>query len=144
MRTLIGTAIVPDPPPTIKDGGLIREGYDTALDELKYISKNGKSWIANFQAEEITRTGINSLKVGYNKVFGYYIEVTNVNKDNIPQAYIRKQTLKNAERFITPELKEYETKVLTADERAMDLEYDLFIQIREQVSGFTARLQKDV
>ena len=142
VRTLIGTAIVPDPPPTIKDGGLIREGYDTALDELKYISKNGKSWIANFQAEEITRTGINSLKVGYNKVFGYYIEVTNVNKDNIPQAYIRKQTLKNAERFITPELKEYETKVLTADERAMDLEYDLFIQIREQVSGFTARLQR--
>ncbi|MEK7805634.1 MAG: DNA mismatch repair protein MutS, partial [Planctomycetota bacterium] len=142
VRTLIGTAIVPDPPPTIKDGGLIREGYDAALDELKYISKNGKSWIANFQAEEIARTGINSLKVGYNKVFGYYIEVTNVNKDNIPQAYIRKQTLKNAERFITPELKEYETKVLTADERAMDLEYDLFIQIREQVSGFTARLQR--
>jgi len=142
VRTLIGTAIVPDPPPTIKDGGLIREGYDTALDELKYISKNGKSWIANFQAEEITRTGINSLKVGYNKVFGYYIEVTNVNKDNIPQTYIRKQTLKNAERFITPELKEYETKVLTADDRAMELEYDLFIQIREQVSGFTARLQR--
>ncbi|MBM2834259.1 MAG: mutS [Candidatus Brocadiaceae bacterium] len=142
VRTLIGTAIVPDPPPTIKDGGLIREGYDAALDELKYISKNGKSWIANFQAEEITRTGINSLKVGYNKVFGYYIEVTNVHKDNTPQTYIRKQTLKNAERFITPELKEYETKVLTADERAKDLEYDLFIQIREQVSGFTARLQR--
>ncbi|MBI4221316.1 MAG: DNA mismatch repair protein MutS [Planctomycetes bacterium] len=142
VRTLIGTAIVPDPPPTIKDGGLIREGYDAALDELKYISKNGKSWIANFQAEEIARTGINSLKVGYNKVFGYYIEVTNANKDNIPETYIRKQTLKNAERFITPELKEYETKVLTADERAKDLEYDLFIQIREQVSGFTARLQK--
>lgn len=142
VRILIGTVIVPDPPPTIKDGGLIREGYDAALDELKYISKNGKSWIANFQAEEIARTGINSLKVGYNKVFGYYIEVTNVNKDNIPQTYIRKQTLKNAERFITPELKEYETKVLTADERAMELEYDLFIQIREQVSGFTARLQR--
>jgi len=142
VRTLIGTAIVSDPPPTIKDGGLIREGYDAALDELKYISKNGKSWIANFQAEEITRTGINSLKVGYNKVFGYYIEVTNANKDNIPETYIRKQTLKNAERFITPELKEYETKVLTADERAKDLEYDLFIQIREQVSGFTARLQR--
>ncbi|MEK7750152.1 MAG: DNA mismatch repair protein MutS [Planctomycetota bacterium] len=142
VRTLIGTAIVPDPPPTIKDGGLIREGYDAALDELKYISKNGKSWIANFQAEEITRTGINSLKVGYNKVFGYYIEVTNLHKDNTPQTYIRKQTLKNAERFITPELKEYETKVLTADERAMELEYDLFIQIREQVSGFTARLQR--
>ncbi|HHT9138367.1 MAG TPA: DNA mismatch repair protein MutS [Candidatus Wunengus sp. YC60] len=142
VRTLIGTAIVPDPPPAIKDGGLIREGYDAALDELKYISRNGKSWIANFQAEEIARTGINSLKVGYNKVFGYYIEVTNTNKDNIPQSYIRKQTLKNAERFITPDLKEYETKVLTADERAKDLEYDLFIQIREQVSTFTPRLQR--
>jgi DNA mismatch repair protein MutS len=142
VRILIGTALVPDPPPAIKDGGLIREGYDASLDELRYISKNGKNWIANFQAEEIERTGINSLKVGYNKVFGYYIEVTNIHKDNIPQAYIRKQTLKNAERFITPELKDYETKVLTADERARELEYDLFIQIREQISGFTARLQK--
>ncbi len=142
VRVLIGTAIVPDPPPTIKDGGLVREGYDAPLDELRYISKNGKSWIANFQAEEIARTGINSLKVGYNKVFGYYIEVTNVHKDNIPQTYIRKQTLKNAERFITPELKDYETKVLTADERARDLEYDLFIQIRDQVGTYTARLQK--
>ena len=142
VRTLIGTAIVPDPPPMIKDGGLIREGYDATLDELKYISKNGKSWIANFQAEEIARTGINSLKVGFNKVFGYYIEVTNLHKDNIPKTYIRKQTIKNAERFITPELKDYETKVLTADERAKDLEYDIFIQIREQVSAFTPQLQK--
>ncbi|KXK25541.1 MAG: DNA mismatch repair protein MutS [Candidatus Brocadia sinica] len=142
VRILIGTAIVPDPPPTIKEGGLIREGYDASLDELRCVSKNGKSWIANFQAEEIARSGINSLKVGYNKVFGYYIEVTNVHKDNIPQSYIRKQTLKNAERFITPELKDYETKVLTADERARDLEYDLFIQIREKVSVYTARLQR--
>jgi DNA mismatch repair protein MutS len=142
VRILIGTAIVPDPPHAIKDGGLIREGYDASLDELRHISKNGKSWIANFQAEEIERTGINSLKVGYNKVFGYYIEVTNVHKDNIPQSYIRKQTLKNAERFITPELKDYETKVLTADERARSLEYDLFIQIRDQVSAYTARLQR--
>ncbi|HHT9129686.1 MAG TPA: DNA mismatch repair protein MutS [Candidatus Brocadiaceae bacterium] len=141
VRTLLGTAIVSDPPPTIKDGGIIREGYAATLDELRYISKNGKSWIANFQAEEIARTGINSLKVGYNKVFGYYIEVTNIHKDNIPQTYIRKQTLKNAERFITPELKDYETKVLTADERSKNLEYDLFVQIREQVSTYTARLQ---
>jgi len=142
VRILIGTSIVPDPPPTIKEGGLIREGYDASLDELRYLSKNGKNWIANFQAEEIARTGINSLKVGYNKVFGYYIEITNVHKDSIPQNYIRKQTIKNAERFITPELKEYETRVLTADERARDLEYDLFFQIREQVGTFTARLQK--
>ena len=140
--TLIGAAIVPDAPLTIKDGGLIREGYNAELDELKYISKNGKSWIANFQAEEITRTGISSLKVGYNKVFGYYIEVTNTHKDSVPQAYIRKQTLKNAERFITSELKDYETKVLTADERAKDLEYDLFVQIRKQIAAFTPQLQK--
>ncbi len=141
-QSLINTAIVPEPPHTIKDGGIIREGYDATLDELRYISKNGKSWIANFEAEEIARTGINSLKVGYNKVFGYYIEVTNTHKDNIPPIYIRKQTLKNAERFITPELKDYEAKVLTADERAKDLEYDLFLQIREQVGTFTSRIQR--
>ena len=140
--TLIGSAITPDPPPTIKDGGLINEGYDPALDELRHISRNGKQWIAGFQAEEIARTGINSLKVGYNKVFGYYIEVTNTRKDAIPQTYIRKQTLKNAERFITPELKDYETKVLTADERAKSLEYDLFLRMREEVSSFTPQLQK--
>jgi DNA mismatch repair protein MutS len=141
VRTLIGTAIVNNPPPAIKDGGIIREGYDAELDELKYTSRNGKNWIANFQAAEITRTGINTLKVGYNRVFGYYIEITNVHKDKIPEGYIRKQTLKNAERFITPELKDYETKVLTADERAKDMEYDLFIQVRDQVSAFTPRLQ---
>ncbi len=141
VRTLIGTAIVNNPPPAIKDGGIIREGYDAELDELRYTSRNGKNWIANFQAAEITRTGINTLKVGYNRVFGYYIEITNVHKDKIPEGYIRKQTLKNAERFITPELKDYETKVLTADERAKDMEYDLFIQVRDQVSAFTPRLQ---
>ncbi|MBM4053303.1 MAG: DNA mismatch repair protein MutS [Planctomycetes bacterium] len=141
LRTLIGMAIVPDPPHSVKDGGIIREGYDAALDELRYISKNGKQWIANFQAEEIARTNINSLKVGYNKVFGYYIEITNTHKDNIPPAYIRKQTLKNAERYITPELKDYETKVLTADERAKDMEYDLFIQLREKTGSFTKQLQ---
>lgn len=142
LRILIDTAIVSDPPPAITDGGLIREGYDPALDELRYISKNGKTWIANFETEEVTRTGINSLKIGYNKIFGYYIEITNTHKDSIPKTYIRKQTLKNAERFITPELKEYETKVLTADERAKNLEHDLFIKVREQVSTFTPRLQR--
>ncbi|HHT9125136.1 MAG TPA: DNA mismatch repair protein MutS [Candidatus Brocadiia bacterium] len=142
VRILIGTAIVPDPPHTIKDGGMIREGYDQDLDELHHIRKSGKNWIANFQAEEIKRTGINSLKVGYNRVFGYYIEITNTYKDNIPQTYIRKQTLKNAERYITPELKDYETKVLTADERAKELEYDIFGRLREEVSSHTKRLQK--
>lgn len=141
LRTLIGMAISPDSPHSLKEGGIIKEGYDAALDELRYISKNGKQWIAHFQAEEIARTNINSLKVGYNKVFGYYIEITNTHRENIPPAYIRKQTLKNAERYITPELKEYETKVLTAEERAKDLEYDLFIQLRDKAGTFTKQLQ---
>ena len=141
VRALISTAIVPDPPHSIRDGRIIQEGYDHDLDELRNISRNGKNWIANFQAKEVERTGISSLKAGYNRVFGYYIEITNVHKDSIPETYIRKQTLKNAERYITPELKEYETKVLTADERAKDLEYEIFQQIREEVSTHTKRIQ---
>ncbi|MCP4267603.1 MAG: DNA mismatch repair protein MutS, partial [Candidatus Brocadiaceae bacterium] len=142
VRVLIDTAIVSDPPHSVRDGGMIKEGYDHDLDELKNISKNGKSWIAGFQSKETERTGISSLKIGYNKVFGYYIEITNIHKDRIPETYIRKQTLKHAERYITPELKEYETKVLTADDRAKDLEYEYFQKIREEVSAYTERLQK--
>ncbi|HJO47873.1 MAG TPA: DNA mismatch repair protein MutS, partial [Candidatus Scalindua sp.] len=142
VRVLISTAIVPDPPHSVREGGIIQEGYDHDLDELRNISKNGKSWIAGFQSQETDRTGISSLKVGYNKVFGYYIEITNVHKDRVPETYIRKQTLKHAERYITPELKEYEAKVLTADERAKELEYEAFQQIREEVSTYTERLQK--
>ncbi len=142
VRVLISTAIVPDPPHSVRDGGIIQEGYDHDLDELRNISKNGKSWIAGFQSQETDRTGISSLKVGYTKVFGYYIEITNVHKDRVPETYIRKQTLKHAERYITPELKEYETKVLTADERAKELEYETFQKIREEVSTYTERLQK--
>ena len=142
VRVLISTAIVPDPPHSVREGGIIQEGYDHDLDELRNISKNGKSWIAGFQSQETDRTGISSLKVGYNKVFGYYIEITNVHKERVPETYIRKQTLKHAERYITPELKEYETKVLTADERAKELEYEAFQKIREEVSTYTERLQK--
>lgn len=141
-RVLIGAAIVMDPPLNINEGGIIREGYSKDLDELRNVSKNGKGWIANFQSEEIKRTGVQSLKVGYNKVFGYYIEVTNVNKDKIPTGYIRKQTLKNAERYITSELKEYESKVLTADERSKEIELDIFQKLREEVARFTPRIQK--
>lgn len=142
VRVLISTAIVPEPPQSIRDGGIIQEGYDHDLDELRNISKNGKSWIAGFQSHETDRTGISSLKVGYNKVFGYYIEITNVHKERVPETYIRKQTLKHAERYITLELKEYETKVLTADERAKELEYEAFQKIRDEVSTYTERLQK--
>jgi DNA mismatch repair protein MutS len=141
-RALIAAAIHPEPPVPLKEGGLIRDGYATELDELRAIQRDGKSWIARFQAQETERTKIPSLKVGYNQVFGYYIEITHVHQEKIPPDYVRKQTLKNAERYITPELKEYEAKVLTADERACDLEYDLFVRVRDGVAAHTARLQE--
>lgn len=125
-----------------KEGGFIRAGYCAELDELREIGKGGKDWIARYQAEEIARTGIPSLKVGYNKVFGYYIEVSNTHREKVPTHYIRKQTIKNAERYITPELKSYEEKVLSAEERARQLEYDLFLALREQVVGARAALKR--
>jgi DNA mismatch repair protein MutS len=140
LREALETALVPDPPLSPKEGGLIRRGYDAELDELHQIATSGKEWIARFQAQEITRTGINSLKVGYNQVFGYYIEITHAHRSRIPADYQRKQTLKNAERYITPELKEYEEKVLTAEEKIHQREYDLFISLRDRVAAQTHRL----
>jgi len=140
-RTLIGAAIAPDPAPTLREGRIIRDGYSAELDELRSLQRDGRQWIARYQAREMERTGIPSLKVGYNQVFGYYIEVTHTHQEKVPPDYIRKQTLKNAERYITPELKEYETRVLTAQERAQDIEYDLFVKVRETVAGYTERLQ---
>jgi DNA mismatch repair protein MutS len=142
IRLLIDESIAEDPPLTIKDGGLIRKGYDTAIDELKEISSSGKDFITSLQAREREKTGVSSLKVGFNRVFGYYIEVTKANASQVPEEYIRKQTLVNAERFITPELKEYEGKVLGAEERLKNLEYDVFVKIREQISGETEKLQE--
>ncbi len=141
VEGLIATAVKTDPPAVITDGGLIRDGYSPELDELRLTAREGKSWIARFEAEESARSEIPSLKVGFNKVFGYYIEVTNTHKDKVPEHYIRKQTLKNAERYITPELKERESTVLGAGERAKELEYEIFQQVREEVSGYTERLQ---
>ena len=141
-RTLIGAAVAPDPPVMLKEGGLIRDGYSSELDELRSIQRDGKNWIARFQAREVERTNIPSLKIGYNQVFGYYIEVTHVHGEKVPPDYVRKQTLKNAERYITPDLKEYETRVLTAEERARELEYNLFVQVRQSVAEHTARLQE--
>jgi DNA mismatch repair protein MutS len=141
VEGLIATAIKPEPPAVLTEGDLIRDGYSPALDELRMTSREGRSWIARFEAEESARSGIPSLKVGFNKVFGYYIEVTNTHKDKVPPHYIRKQTLKNAERYITPELKERESSVLGAGERARELEYEIFQQVREEVAGYTARLQ---
>jgi DNA mismatch repair protein MutS len=144
VRTEIEAALVDEPPLAIKEGGLIREGYHAGLDELRAAAKGGKSWIAKFQAEQVRRTGIQSLKVGYNKVFGYYIEITHAQAQargaNIPTDYIRKQTIKNAERYITPELKEYEERVLRAEDRACELEYELFTTLRDRVSAEAPRL----
>ncbi len=130
---LIGKAIQEAPPLALKEGGLIRDGFDPALDELRAAMRSGKDWIAKLQQDEIARTGIQSLKVRFNSVFGYYIEVTKANLDRVPAQYVRKQTIANGERFITPELKEMEGKILGAEERSAKLEYDLFQRVRESV-----------
>jgi DNA mismatch repair protein MutS len=135
VRDLLARALEDEPPVSIKEGGLIRAGYHAEVDELRSLSRQGKSFIAELQARERERTGIASLKVEYNSVFGYYIEVTKANAKLVPGDYQRKQTLVNAERYITPELKEYENKVLTAEERLMALELELFLELRARVAG---------
>ena len=139
---LIENGIHPNPPATIREGGIICDGYDEELDELRQIVGEGKDWIAAMEAEERKRSGIQSLKIGFNQVFGYYIDVTKPNLDMVPEHYIRKQTLRNSERFITPELKEQEAKVLNAEDRIQTLEYELFCQIRDEVSKYTEAIQK--
>ncbi len=125
-------ALVDDPPLTLKEGGIFRDGYDADLDTLRQASRDGKSWISQLQEREIAATGIRSLKVRYNSVFGYFIEVTKSNLANVPERYERKQTTVGGERFITPELKEMEAKILGADERARQLEYQLFQKLRDE------------
>ena len=139
---LIASAIVDDPPFVMREGGLIREGYHAELDELRSLSREGKGWIARLEQEEKERTEIPSLKVRYNKVFGYYIEVTKSYLERVPEDYQRKQTLANAERYITPTLKEYEEKVLGAEERVVVIEYDLFQEVRQQVARYGRRIQE--
>ncbi len=130
---LIARAIDPDCPSVIRDGGVIAKGFDADLDRLRSIGRDGQSWLASYQAEQARRLEIPNLKVGFNKVFGYYIEITNVNVDKVPADYVRKQTLKNAERYITDALKHYESEVLTAEERAKAIEAELFEQVRRQL-----------
>ncbi|MBI5056359.1 MAG: DNA mismatch repair protein MutS [Nitrospirae bacterium] len=142
VKILIEKAISDDPPFTLKDGGLIRKGFNTEIDELREISSSGKDFIANLQSKERERTGISSLKVGYNKVFGYYIEITKANLTQVPADFIRKQTLVGGERYITPELKDYEAKVLGAEERLKNLEYDVFIKVRDTIAAETEKLQR--
>jgi len=141
LRAKLDGALVEDCPLSSRDGGLVRAGFNGELDNLRELATGGKQWIARYQGQEIQRTGIPSLKVGFNKVFGYYLEVTHIHGQKVPDDYIRKQTVKNAERYITPELKEYEEKVLSADEKSKELEYDLFCQLRELVAGCAKRLQ---
>ncbi len=139
----IAATLVDEPPIPVKEGGVIRPGHASDLDQLIELARDSMQWMARFQAREIERTGIQNLKVGFNRVFGYYIEITHAGArgGEIPQDYHRKQTTKNSERYVTDELKVFETKVLQADERSKALEYDLFVALRERVAAATARLQ---
>ncbi|QGN07016.1 DNA mismatch repair protein MutS [Halorhabdus sp. CBA1104] len=141
LRGLIDDAIAVDPPTEITEGGIISDGYHDRLDELRATERAGKDWITDLEASERERTGIDSLKVGHNAVHGYYIEVTDANLDRVPEDYQRRQTLKNAERYYTPELKEREDEILRAASQAEDLEYDLFVAVREQVAAHSERVQ---
>ncbi|MFT5285531.1 MAG: DNA mismatch repair protein MutS [Planctomycetota bacterium] len=140
LNRRISDTIVDEPPVQIKDGGVIRPGVSEELDELREIAGAGKTWMAKFQASEIERTGLVGLKIGYNSVFGYYLEVPRGQVSQVPETYIRKQTIKASERYITPELKEYETKVLQSEERSRDLEYDLFVELRDDVAKAAGRV----
>lgn len=143
LTALLEKSIQENPPLSVKDGDIIKDGYSEKLDQYRYVSKNGKTWIAELEKRERDITGIKSLKIGYNRIFGYYIEVTKANLSALPEGrYERKQTLANAERFITDELKEKETLILEAEEKIVQLEYDLFTALREEVKIFIPKLQQ--
>ena len=137
----LARAVVDDPPFALKEGGIFRDGYDEDLDELRRASRDGKNWIGELQDREIAATGIKSLKVRFNSVFGYFIEITKANLGDVPEHYTRKQTTVGGERFVTPELKEVEAKILGADERARNLEYQLYQKIRDETLEQIAPLQ---
>lgn len=142
IHAMISEAINDDPPFTVKDGDLIKPGYSQELDDLKFSIKDGKQWIANLENAEREKTGIRTLKVGFNKVFGYYIDVTKSNAGLVPDTYIRKQTLVNNERYITPELKEMENLVLNAETKINQLEYQLFVQVRNNIQDYISKIQE--
>jgi DNA mismatch repair protein MutS len=141
VRSLVAEAIADDPPAVTNEPGMIRDGYNAELDELRNLARSGKSYIAAIEARERGRTRISSLKVKFNNVFGYFIEISNANKDRVPDNYERKQTLVNSERYTTPELKEYEAKVLGAEERIVELEIELFTQVRRRIAQEVRRIQ---
>jgi len=143
VTDLISRAIIDDPPQKTQDGGFISAGFDAELDKLRSVSRDGKKWIAAMEAEEKKKTGIHSLKIGFNNVFGYYIEVTKANAASVPDSYIRKQTLVNAERYINQELKEFEQTVLNAEEKIREREQELFIALRDSLDRYIADIQKN-
>ena len=142
LYTLLEASITEDPPLAVKEGGIIREGYNEQVDTYRNSKTQGKSWLAQLEAEEKEKTGIRNLKIKYNKVFGYYLEVTNSFKDLVPEYYTRKQTLTNAERYITPKLKELEDMILGAEDKLFALEYDLFCQVREELAAQIPQIQE--
>ena len=142
LFALVDAAIVDEPPISIRDGGFIKEGYNEEVDRLRHAKTEGKSWLAKLEAEEREKTGIKTMKVKYNKVFGYYLEVTNSYKDMVPDYYTRKQTLTNAERYITPELKELEETILGSEDKLTALEYDLYVEVRGKIADEILRIQK--
>ena len=142
LRDLIASAIVDEPPLSVREGNMIREGFNGEADQLRNAKTEGKTWLAELEARERDKTGIKNLKIKFNKVFGYYFEVTNSFKDLVPEYFVRKQTLVNAERFTTPELKELEDVILGAEDKLISLEYDLFCQVRDQVASQVVRIQK--
>ena len=141
IHEMIEKSIVDDPPMTVKDGGIIKLGYDEEIDKLKTAQTEGKNWLVQLEADEKEKTGIKNLKIGFNKVFGYFIEVTKSYLDQVPERFIRKQTLTNAERYITEELKNLENQILGAEEKVVNLEYEAFVKIREEISKNVVRLQ---
>lgn len=142
VHSLLESSLSDNPPISLKEGNIIKDGYNSDIDELRNIKLNGKQWISSLESKERDITGIKSLKIGYNKVFGYFLEITNANKNMVPEGrYIRKQTLSNCERYITPELKEMEDKILGAEERLINLEYEIFLIIRERIESETHRLK---
>ena len=142
VQESIENAIVDDPPASVRDGGIFKDGFNEELDELRNVARNGKDYIADIKDELAEETGIGSLKIGYNKVYGYYIEVTNTHADKVPEHFIRKQTLVNSERYITPELKEVEDKILTSEEQSKSLEYELFEELRKEIAGYAEEVQE--
>ena len=142
LFTLIGAAIEEDPPILVREGGIIKDGFDETIDSLRKAKTEGKNWLAALEEEDRNRTGIKNLKIKYNKVFGYYFEVTNSFKNMVPDDYVRKQTLANAERYTTPRLKELEDTILNAEDKLSTLEYDLFCKIRDTIGGEIERIQK--